>query len=465
MGDFWNVLSRASVCLLAGCATMAPPHEVPEMQLPTEFKSKGPWKVAVPADEVSKGEWWRVFGDAELNRLETLVAANNPTLEAALKRVEQARAAVDEGRSALIPQIGIGANVTQNRTSSNSPGFRPGQTIEFWRAPITFQYELDLWGRVRGGIRAAKATLTSQEAMAQNVRLILHAELAAQYLQLRALDAEKKILDEAVALRRKTLQLVETRFKAGDVAELDLAQAKRELTEAQSEAIGIDQRRAVRENAVAALCGQIPSLLKLRSRPLTGAPPGVRRALPSELLERRPDVAAAERAMAAANERVGMAKTAFFPQVNIGLGGGLESAVAERLFSKDSFLSSIGTGFEVPVIDGGLRRARYRRAEAEREELAALYKETVITAFREVEDALAAIRVLERQAVVQGETVQAARRTVELAEKRYEAGFVSFFEVVDGQRALLRVEQTAAQIQGARFESMVLLVRALGGGF
>jgi len=465
MGKLLQAMNWGVVGLLAGCATMAPPHEVPEMELPIAFKSKGPWKVAVPADEASKGEWWRVFGDAELNRLEAQLAANNPTLEAALKRVDQARAAVDEGRAALIPQIGVGANVMQNRTSSNSPGFRPGQTIEFWRAPITFEYELDLWGRVRGNIRSARATLTSQEAVAQNVLLILQAELAAQYLQLRALDAEKQILDEAVALRRKTLQLVETRFAAGDVAELDRAQAQRELTEAQSESIAIERRRAERENAVAALCGQIPSMLKLRTRPLTGVPPMLRKTLPSELLERRPDVAAAERAMAAANERVGMAKTAFFPQVNIGLSGGLESAVAERLFESDSFLSSIGAGFEQPLIDGGLRRARLRRAQAEREELAALYKETVITAFREVEDALAAIRVLGRQAAVQAETVQAARRTVELAEKRYEAGFVSFFEVVDGQRALLRVEQTAAQIQGARFESMVLLVRALGGGF
>ncbi len=465
MGKVWQRMIWGVVSLVMGCATMAPPHEVPEVELPKTFKSQGPWKVAAPADEVSKGEWWRLFGDAELNRLEALVAANNPTLEAALKRVDQARAAVDEGRAALIPQIGLGANVTQVRTSSNSPGFRPGQTLEFWRAPITFEYELDLWGRVRGGVRAARAALSSQEALAENVRLVLHAELAAQYLQLRALDAEKQILDEAVALRRKTLQLVETRFNAGDVAELDRAQAQRELTEAQSESIAIERRRAERENAVAALCGQVPSMLKLGVRPLTGAPPRLRKALPSELLERRPDVAAAERAMAAANERVGMAKTAFFPQVGIGLSGGLESAVAERLFERDSFLSSIGTGVELPLIDGGLRRARYRRAQAEREELAANYKETVITAFREVEDALAAIRVLERQAAVQAETVQAARRTVELAEKRYEAGFVSFFEVVDGQRALLRVEQTAAQIQGARFESMVLLVRALGGGF
>jgi multidrug efflux system outer membrane protein len=465
MNRKWMKVMGGLLIWLTGCATMAPPHEVPEVELPSEFKSRGPWKEAAPADEVSKGEWWQMFGDPELNRLQGMVVAHNPTLEAALKRVEQARAGVDEGRATLVPQIGLGFNVTQNRTSSNSPGFRPGQTLEFWRAPITFQYELDLWGRVRGGVRAARATLSSQEALAENVRLILQAELAAQYWQLRALDSEKQILDEAVALRRKTLQLVETRFKAGDVAELDLAQAQRELTEAQSESIGIEQRRAERENAVAALCGQVPSMLKLKSRPLSGGLPKMQRAMPSSLLERRPDVAAAERAMAAANERVGMARTAFFPQVGIGLGGGLESAVAERLFEGDSFLSSIGTGVELPVMDGGLRRARWRRAQAEREELAALYKETVITAFREVEDALAAIRVLEKQAAVQAETVQAARRTVELAEKRYEAGFVSFFEVVDGQRALLRVEQTAAQIQGARFEAMVRLVRALGGGF
>lgn len=450
---------------LAGCRSMAPDYEPPRIETPADFKVKGPWKVAAPADEQAKGEWWRLFGDAELNRLQGLLAAENPTLEAALQRVEQARATMDEERAALFPQIGIGTSVTQNRTSSNSPGFRPGQTLTYWRAPITFQYELDLWGRVRGSVAASKALLASQEALAENARLMLQAELTVNYLQLRALDAERALLEEAVALRRKTLGMVETRFNAGDVAELDVAQAKTELAEAEAEAVAIQRRRAERENAVAALCGRLASSMSLKPRPLAGAPPGARKTLPSTLLERRPDVAAAERAMAAANERVGMARTAFFPQVGISVGGGFESAVAERLFNSDSFLSSLGGGVTQPVFDAGLRRARHRRALAEREEAAAAYKETVVTAFREVEDALAAIQVLARQAEVQAGMMESARRMVELSEKQYEAGFVSYFEVVNAQRALLRAQQGAAQVRGARFEAAVLLVRALGGGW
>ncbi len=448
----------------AGCMVTVP-HEMPEMELPEDFKVQGPWRPAKPADGEAKGEWWKVFNDPGLNRLQAMLTAESPTLEAALRRVDQARAAVDVQRAALVPQIGFGTNVTQNRTSSNSPGFRPGQTFTFWRAPITFQYELDLWGRVRGGIAASRADLSTQEALAENARLVLHAELAANYFQLRALDAEKTILDEAVALRRKTLALVETRFQAGDVAELDVAQAKTELAEAQTEAVAIERRRAERENAIAALCGQLASGVQLPARPLSGAPPVVRKTLPSELLERRPDVAAAERALAAAAARAGMERTTFFPQVGINLGGGFESADVERLFNSNSFLSSIGAGVQQPVIDGGLRRARLKRALAERDEMAAAYKETVVTAFREVEDALAALRVLQKQAGVQSEAVASARRMLELSEKQYQAGFSSYFEVVNAQRALLRAEQGAAQVLGMRFEAAVLLVRARGGGW
>lgn len=463
-----NGTARAAVmlaaALCAGCG-MAPEHEPPKIETPEAFKVEGPWKVAEPADEATKGEWWRMFGDAELNRLQGVLAEESPTLEAALKRVEMARAAVDEERAGLFPEIGIGTTVTQNRTSSNSPGFRPGQTLTFWRAPITFQYEVDLWGRVRGGVRARKAELASEEALAENTRLMLQAELAAQYLQMRALDAERALLEEAVALRRRTLGMVETRFKAGDVAELDVAQAKTELAEAEGEAIAIQRRRAERENAVAAVCGRVASSMKLERRPLTGVPPGVRKALPSSLLERRPDVASRERLMAAANERAGMTRTAYFPQVGIAVGGGYESAEVESLFNRNSFLSSLGAGVQQTVFDGGLRGARHRRALAEREAAGAAYRETVVTAFREVEDALAAIQVLGKQAAAQAKTEASARRMVELAEKQYEAGFVSYFEVVNAQRALLRAQQGAAQVQGARFEAVVLLVRALGGGW
>lgn len=459
-----QLLLLASALLLTGCMVTVE-HKTPEIETPRAFKAEGPWRPAKPADGQAKGEWWRLFNDPELNRLQAALAAENPSLEAALKRVEQARAAVDVERAALVPQISVGTNVTQTRTSSNSPGFRPGQTFTFWRAPVILQYEPDLWGRIRGGINAARADLSSQEALAENVRLLLHAELASNYFQRRALDAEKGILDEAVALRQQTLTLVETRFQAGDVSELDVAQARTELAETQTEAVAIERRQIERENAMAALCGRLASTMRMSARPLTGQPPSVRKTLPSELLERRPDVAAAERALAAAAARAGMTRTALFPQIGINLGGGLESAEVERLFNSNSFLSSIGAGVEQPVIDGGLRRARYRQALSARDEAAAAYKEVVVTAFREVEDALAALRVLQQQAEVQAEAVASAKRMLELSEKQYQAGFASYFEVVNAQRALLRTQQSAAQVLGLRFEATVLLVRALGGAW
>ena len=450
--------------LLSGCMVTVE-HEVPTVEAPKTFKGEGPWRPARPADAASKGTWWTMFKDPELDRLQGLLTSANPSLEAALKRVEQARSAVDVERAALVPQVSIGTNVTQNRTSSNSPGFRPGQTLTFWRAPITLQYEPDLWGRVRGSIKASRADLATQEALAENVRLLLQAELAATYFQHRALSAEKSILDEAVDSRRKTLELVQTRYQAGDVAELDVAQAKTELAEAQTEAVGIERRLIERENAMAALCGQLASVMTIRQKPLAGQPPGPRQTLPSELLERRPDIAAAERSLAAAASRAGMEKVAFFPQVGINIGGGFESAEVERLFSGNSFLSSLGAGVTQPIIDGGLRRARFRQALAARDEAAANYKEVVVTAFREVEDALAALQVLQRQAVVQAEAVASARRMLELSEKQYQAGFASYFEVVNAQRTLLRTQQSAAQVLGLRYEATVLLVRALGGGW
>lgn len=453
-----------ALLLLSGCMVTVE-HEVPPTATPADFKVAGPWRAARPADAQAKGAWWTMFNDPALNRLQSTLAAQNPTLEAALQRVEQARAGVDIERAALVPQVSFGTNVTQNRTSSNSPGFRPGQTLTFWRAPITLQYEPDLWGRVRGSIKASRADLATQEALAENVRLLLQAELAATYFQHRALSAEKSILDEAVVSRRKTLELVQTRFQAGDVAELDVAQAQTELAEAQTEAVGIERRLLERENALAALCGELASVMSVGQKPLTGQPPGPRKSLPSELLERRPDIAAAERALAAAAARAGMEKVAFFPQIGINIGGGFESAEVERLFSGNSFLSSLGAGVTQPIIDGGLRRARFRQALAARDEAVAAYKEVVVTAFREVEDALAALQVLQRQAVVQAEAVASAQRMLELSEKQYQAGFASYFEVVNAQRTLLRTQQSAAQVLGLRYEATVLLVRALGGGW
>lgn len=446
----------------AGCA-VGPKYTKPIPSPPTEFKAPAPWKVADPADGAEKGEWWRVFGDSRLAKLETRAAEASPTVRAAFHRVEEARATVRIDRAGLYPTLFAGAGGNKTRGSGSSSGFAAGRTRATVSLPLDLQYELDLWGRLRRGVEAAEADADAAEADFRNTLLTLQTDLALLYFRLRALDAEQGVLDSAVETREKTLSLVRARFNAGDVAELDVAQAETELSAARAEAIGLERERRRLENALAVLCGEVASDFRIPVSPLEKDPPAAPAAWKTDLLERRPDVAAAERAMAAATARVGVAEAAFFPSVRLGSSLSLESRALNLLFNSGSAAWSLFGDLSQPLVDGGERAARHEAARAILAETGENYRLAVLNAIRDVEDALSALDVLGRQAAAQGETTASARRTVEIAEKRYQSGFVAYFEVVDAQRALLRAEQEAVRLRGDRHAAAVALVKALGG--
>jgi multidrug efflux system outer membrane protein len=458
------VAASAAACLgLSGCVT-APPVEKPDgSDVPASFKAPEPWREVQPADHEPKGEWWSVFRDAELSRLQKLSADASPGARAAFHRVEESRATVRIDRAELFPSVFTGFRGQEERGSDTASTFASGTTRATIALPLDLEYEIDLWGRIRRQVEAAEADAAAAEADYRGVLLSLQTDLALLYFRLRTLDAEKQTLDEAVAGRKKALDLVNARFKAGDVAELDVAQAETELSTARAEAIGLERERRQLENGIAVLCGSLPSDFRLKTAPLSRDPAPIPGDFPSDLLERRPDVAAAERAVAAAGARVGAAKAAFFPSVRIGGGVSLESRALNLLFSSASGAWGYFGNISQPVFTGGALRARLDQKQAVLARTGEEYRLTVLSAVRDVEDALSAIDVLRRQAAAQAETVASARRTVEIAEKRYASGLVAYFEVVDAQRALLDAERGAVRLRGDRHAATVALVKALGG--
>lgn len=451
--------------LLASC-NFAPKYDRPSMALPATFKTSGPWRIARPADHQPRGNWWSAFGDARLSSLMKEAEAENPTLEVALHRVEEARALARADRSELYPSLGFTGSVRRTRSSGTVQGSSSaGRTITRERGTFDVGYEPDLWGRVRNQVRAGEANAEAEEARQRSVLLSLQGELALNYFALQAQDAEQLMLKRAIGLRQKAVDLARSRFKQGDTAQLDVAQAETELAVAESESIGLEKRRAELEHGIALLLGKTPSEFSLPALPLDGTPPAVPRSVPSDLLERRPDIAAAEREMAAQNARIGVARAAVYPSIKIGLNGGLETSFIKQITKAASKVWGIGPDIQWPILDGGLRKAETEAARAVYEQNAAQYRATVLKAVSEVEDALSGIDVLARQSAVQTRTVEGAQRTVELAQKRYEAGLVAYFEVLDAQRTLLRAEVDAVRTKGEHFLSTVLLIKALGGGW
>lgn len=446
---------------------VGPDFVAPEIEAPAEFKASGPWQPARPeAAAEDRGSWWRVFNDAELDRLLASVEGDNPGVQAAAMRLEQARARTRALRGVLFPEMIGRAGVRVDRESETvrDTMFTEGRRTVI-RAPLEVAYEVDLWGRARRGLEAAVADEQAALADTQAVLLGLQAELAGNYLRLRALEAERQVLQRALEIRQENVDLVESRFRGGDVAELDVSQARTELAETRAELVALDRQRAAFENAVAVLSGQLASDLRLAVPPLSGRPPSVPRVVPSQLLERRPDVAAAERRMQQENAAIGIATAALYPNVQISATAGLASADLGDLFRSDSLTWGVGPELVAPLFDAGRRRAGIDEATARYRETAADYRATVLRAFGETEDALAALANLAEEAAAVEETLVSARRTEELALRRYEGGLVAYFEVVDAQRTVLRNEQAAARLLGARYEAMVDLIRALGGGW
>jgi NodT family efflux transporter outer membrane factor (OMF) lipoprotein len=454
----------------AGSLTVGPDYQPPTNSFPENYKAVelGQWKEGRPLDSVPKGNWWEVFDDTNLNGLELQAMQANQSLKAAVARVEQARATARVARSDLLPGLNLDPSFTRQRYSPNeSPSFGT-LTANTWQAPLDLSYEIDLWGRVRRGFESARADAQGSLAAFGNVLLTLQADAAQNYFRLRALDAEIATVTGTVDLRKEQVRLVRSRFNGGIGNDLDIARAETELATTEAEAASLAQQRATLENAIAILAGNNPASFHLaaaNSGNWNPPPPEIPAGLPSDLLERRPDIAQAERQLASANARIGVAKAAFFPVLTLTGSGGYLSADVDTLFNWNSRTWSIGPSLSLPIFAGGRNKANYRRSQAVFEESVANYRQQVLVAFGEVEDSLSGIRHLADQSSAQQRAVTNARRAVDLATDRYRSGIVSYIEVVDASRDALQAERGNAQLAGERLIAAVQLIKALGGGW
>jgi multidrug efflux system outer membrane protein len=454
-----------SLLFLAVVAAGAPPP----VELPASYRDAAnvTWSAAAPADTATRGEWWTVFNDAALERLERLALTANQDLRAAAARVEQSRAAAGFARGSYWPQLAGNGSVTRERTSATTENVFPDPLTTTYRAPLTLSWEIDLFGRVRHLSASAAADAAATAATFEAVRLALSSDVAANYFALRAVERETALVRDTVELRRRALELVRSRQTIGTAADLDVARAEGELAGTEADAAALAIRRATLQNALAVLVGAAAPAFDLpaATAALGSELPSVPAGLPATLLERRPDIAAAERTVLAAQERIGVAKAAFFPAISLTGSAGFASGDIDRLFTTDSRAWSIGPALYLPIFQGGRNRANLERSRAAQDEAVANYRQRVLNAFREVQDALTASQLLEAQSAAQDRAVAAARRAASLAQTRYDAGYVSYLDVIDAQRTALAAERTEAQLRGVRFNTRVALIRALGGGW
>lgn len=450
---------------LSGCM-VGPDYKRPDVQTPQAFKEAGDWKVAQPGDETPRGSWWEVFGDPQLNALIEQVEISNQNVLVAEAQFRQARALVAASRAALFPTLNGNASITRSRSPTGViGGTTAGRVITNRSASLDAGWELDLWGQVRRAVEANTASSQASSADLAGARLSAQAELAADYFQLRMLDTQKQLLDDTAAAFQKSFDLTKNRYDAGVAAKVDVVQAETQLRSTQADSIDIGVQRAQLEHAIAVLIGKPPSGFSIARAPLAVSMPVVPPSLPSELLERRPDIAAAERRVAAANAQIGVAKAAYFPSLTISASGGYRSTDVSQWFTAPSRFWSIGPALAQSIFDGGLRRAQTDQAIAGYDATVATYRQTVLSGFQEVEDNLAALRILEEEASVQEDAVRAARESVTLTLNQYKAGTVSFLNVAIVQTAQLNNERTAVGILGRRLVAAATLVKALGGGW
>jgi NodT family efflux transporter outer membrane factor (OMF) lipoprotein len=462
-----RVLALAALTALAGCS-LAPHYERPAVPAPpATYKEAGDWKVATPEDTAPRGPWWDMFQDADLNALEAQVTSANQNLRAALAALEEARAQTRIARSSWFPTLTASAAATRSRVSFNSPSFAPGKpsTYNLFTAGADLSYELDLFGRIRNTVANARY---SEQATAGDVAaldLTLHAELATDYFTLRGLDVEQQLLDQTVADYARALALTQNLYKGGAAAISDVQQAEAQLETARTQAEDTRLRRAQTEHAIAVLVGRNASEFSLAAHSAGSLPqpPAIDPGLPSQLLERRPDVAAAERRVAAANANIGVARAAYFPVLSLVGAAGVQSVNSATLLSAPSQFWAIGPQAVLTIFDGGLHRAQSQAAHAIYDQQVASYRSTVLSAFQDVEDNLAALRQLQLESVSQAAAVKATQGALDQANLRYKGGIVTYLEVVSTENAALAARLSAADIEIRRAGAAVLLVRALGG--
>jgi NodT family efflux transporter outer membrane factor (OMF) lipoprotein len=455
----------ASVLLIAGCS-VGPKYNRPAAEVPPAYKEAGDWKPAEPNEQNLGGAWWQIFQDQQLNALEDQINVSNQNLKAAEAQYTQARAVLRYYKADYYPSISSGAAATRSRISNNRPPGHlssNGVTYNDFQIPLQLSYELDVWGRVRNTVKSERGLAQASAADLATVNLSLHAQLALFYFQARSLDAQEQLLNSTVAQYEQAFQLTDTRFKGGLASEVEVQQASTQLETTRAQAIDVGVQRSQYEHAIATLVGKPASSFHLSPLPLTAPPPSIPLELPSALLERRPDIAAAERRMAAANAQIGVANAAYYPNITLGGTGGFESGVITTLLSGPSIFWSLGASAIAPIFDGGRRRANTDQAVAAYDQTVANYRETVLTGFQQVEDNLAALRILEKEADTQQRAVLASQKYLELALTRYRGGITSYLEVTTAQSAALTDEVTAVNILGRRMTNAVLLVQALGG--
>lgn len=463
-----RVCAVVAVAGLCAACSLAPHYRRPATATPpAAYKELDGWKVAVPSDGEPKGRWWMVYGDAALDGLEAQAADANQSLKAAFARLQQAHAQTDIARAAYLPSLDADANATRTKASANSPNFFPGarNPVNDFSVGAALSYEIDLFGRVRNTVAGARAGEQASAGDLAALDLSLQAELAADYFMLRGLDTQQQLLDRTVADFAKALELTENLYQGGAAAVSDVQQAKAQLETARTQAEDTRLHRAQTEHAIAVLVGRQPSGLHLEPRPLEtdAAPPVIDPGLPSQLLERRPDVAAAERRVASANAAIGVARAAYFPTFSLAGALGLESTSAGNWMQAPSRFWSVGPRALLPLFDAGLRGAQTAAARASYDEQVANYRASVLTAFQDVEDQLAALRQLERESVSEAAAVAATQSAFDQATLRYRGGLVTYLEVVSAENAALAARLSAVDIQTRRMAASVLLVKALGG--
>jgi multidrug efflux system outer membrane protein len=478
--------SVLAALLLSACA--APAFKQPAVSTPAAFKeaqvltpAASPetvrsaadgttWKLAQPAESQPRGEWWKAFNDTRLDGLIAQATASNQNLTVAAARVKEARAIAGIAEADRIPQVGVGIGAQRAQSAPLEAGVTPGSRISpvtSYKANLSASYEVDLFGRVSSNVAAARGDAGAVEATYRSVLLSLQADVAQTYFRLRSLDAELATVNQTVRLREESVRVTGRRFALGDIGEFDLSRAKTELSTARAEAIGLQRQRATAEHALAVLLGQPASNFGAASDPLeaTASLPLIPAGLPSALLERRPDIASAQRTMEAANARIGVARSAMFPALSIGANGGGVAGTFADVFKWSSRSWLLGAALSMPLIDGGRNRSNVVRSEASLEEAVGSYRQSVLVAFAEVEDNLAGLRVLAGQGAEIEQALTSARRSADLAQKLYDAGRSGYLEYLDAQRNLATVERTAVQLRGDRAVTTVALIRALGGGW
>ncbi len=452
----------AAPALLAACAA-GPKYVRPAVEAPAAYKEAGDWKIAQPRDDLRRGSWWEVFDDAQLNSLIAQIDVSNQNVRLAEANFHQARTLVQQARAGLFPSVTGSASATRNRAAAGST--RGGSVANAYNLTLDASYEVDLWGRMRNTVSANVAGAQASAADLEAVRLLAQAELAFDYFQLRVLDQQRQLLDDTVTAFQKSLTLTRNRYAAGVAGKVDVVQAETLLKSTQAQVIDIGVQRAQLEHAIAILIGRPPAQFALAQQSFRVVIPSVPASLPSELLERRPDIAAAERRVAAANARIGIAKSAFFPALTLSGAAGFQSSGFTDWLTWPSRFWAVGPAIAQSIFDAGLRRALTEQAIAVYDANVAAYRQTVLNGFQEVEDNLAALRILGSEEKVQEEAAAAARQSMDLTINQYKAGTVSYLNVAIVQSNWLNNERTLVGIRGRRLTAAVALVKALGGGW